>query len=400
MKQHKKRAKMGEAMNENIIEDIYKASLKFLVPLSLEETYRVIVQEAMRLVKGSDGVVLLWQGGKFVPVFSSTNVGKNIRARTKGFTYQTYKTKKARVMDKATLEKLYPELIKEGVASSVFIPLTYKDKSLGVLIIRSQKNNDFSNKELTVLKLFGSLASVAIRKSQLYQETKDALEMRDLFISMASHELRTPITTISGYTDLIRKKIEKGTPIEPKWVQSMYRENKRLIYLVNELLEINQIKTGKLSYDFKECNVTAIVRTAMSNFKIQYPHRKIELTNNVVDGEGKIIGDKEKILQVLENTLMNAVKFSGDNEPIHILLEPKGKIVSIVIKDRGKGIKKSKLDKIFQKYYKDEANKEGMGLGLFLVKEIMDKHKGAIKVKSKENKGTTIQLLFPKAHYE
>jgi signal transduction histidine kinase len=387
-------------MNENVIENIYKASLKFLVPLSLEETYRIIVQEAIVLVEGEGGNILLRRNGQFERVYASSSAASFVKVRDKGFSYETYKTQKARVVNKKELEKTHPSLTKQGISSTIFIPLIYKSKALGVLIVRSKNNKRFSEKELGVLKLFGSMASVAIRKSQLYEETRDALEMRDLFISMASHELRTPITTISGYTDLIRKKIENGTPIQPKWVQSMYRENKRLIYLVNELLEINQIKTGKLSYDFKECNVAAVVKTAISNFKIQYPHRKIELVNQLVDGSGKIIGDKEKILQVLENTMMNAVKFSGENEPIQIILELKGKVLTIAIKDRGKGIKKNKLDKIFQKYYKEETNKEGMGLGLFLVKEIMDKHKGAIKIKSKENKGTEIRLSFPKVQYE
>lgn len=387
-------------MDKNIIEKIYRASLKFLVPLNLEETYKTIVQEAIVLVGGEGGNVLLRKHGQFERVYASPSVAGWVKVRDKGFSYETYRTQKARVANKEELEKIHPSLTKKGISSSIFIPLIYKEKALGVLVVRSKNNKRFSQRELSILKLFGSMASVAIRKSQLYEETRDALEMRDLFISMASHELRTPITTISGYTDLIRKKIEKGTAIEPKWVDSMYRENKRLIYLVNELLEINQIKTGKLSYDFKECNVPRIIQIAINNFKIQYPHRKIELVNNVIDGNGKIIGDKEKILQVLENTLMNAVKFSDEKEPIHILLEVKGKALSIVIKDRGKGIKKNKLDKIFQKYYKDEKNKEGMGLGLFLVKEIMDKHKGTIKVKSKENKGTEIRLSFPKVHYE
>lgn len=383
------------------IESIYKSSLKFLMPLTLVETYHTVVNEAIRLVGGFDGVVLLGKKGGFDNVYTSSSIVTNSKIRPRGFTYKSFKNKKTLVMDYKTLLKTHPELAQIGIKSAVFIPLTYKDESIGVLIIRSRKQNSFSEDKLGILKLFGSFASVAIRKSQLHQEARDALEVRDLFIAMASHELKTPITTIAGYTDLIKNKLDRGLKINPKWIHSMYRENRRLIYLINELLEINQIRQGELVYDFKEFNIVKVVETAISNFKIQYPHRKILFQDNMVNVNGSMIGDSSKILQVLENILINAEKFSEKASVIKVGLEVKNKYIYLIVRDNGVGIKKQNMKKVFEKYYKGNPNKkEGMGLGLYLVKEIVKKHKGIIKVKSKKNSGTEVSLLFPKTYYE
>src|SRR5690606_7915517 len=118
-------------------------------------------------------------------------------------------------------------------------------------------------KETDILKLFGSFASLAIKKNELYEETKNALEVRDMFISLASHELRTPLTSINGYIQLLHSRKDKLGHSESKWINELYEESKRLTNLVRELLEVNRIKQGQLQFILRETKFSDIVTSAI-----------------------------------------------------------------------------------------------------------------------------------------
>lgn len=386
-------------MKQTILEQIYKATLNFLAPLSPEETYRTVAQEAVKLVNGESSSVVLEKGGSLVRVYDSApSLGKKIKIRKNGFTYKAFITRKAFVVNEKELYAAHSNLTITELRLNVFIPLSYKNNSIGVLIVRVFQEESFTSQQLDVLKLFGSLASMAIRKAQLHEENEEAIKTRDLFFSMAAHELRTPITTIYGYAQLLQNKMRGANSSESRWVREMYTESYRLTLLVHDLLEINRIRTGRLNYTWKECSLRDVTERAISNFRINYPNRKIVFEDKLGDISDLIIGDFDRLLQLFLNLLDNAAKFSPAEKEIVVDFKLKGNSFEISVKDRGKGISKKELPKIFEGFYRGSNHQtEGMGLGLYLSRNIIEEHHGLIKVQSALNKGTTVKIKLPRA---
>ena len=383
-------------VSEEILEKINQSALKFLIPLTPEETYEVIVREAVKLVKAQYGSIYLEQNGILKRVYTNFPFLKKVTIRKRGYTYKSFKTQASYVLEGEKAKNIHPELGKTSINSTIFIPLSYRGKAIGVLSIDSLRKKHFNTKELRTLKLFGSLATLAIRKTQLYSETKNALEIRDLFMTMAAHELRTPLTTISGYAQLLQKKLSSTKSTDVKLVEKLFVEIRRLTQLVNELLEVNQAKIGALRYNFKECNIQKVVERTINNFSVSYPKRKIRFQSHFKKKKPIIMGDFDKLLQAISNILVNAIKFSPVDSSILITFSQKLDCVVLRIVDQGIGITTTDLPKIFNKFYKGEDNqRSGLGLGMFMVKSIIDKHKGKISVSSTFGSGTTIKIILP-----
>lgn len=388
---------------ENVLEKINGAALRFLKPLNSEETYKVIVEEAVKLVGAEYGTILLEQNSELKRVYASWDKLYDVTPHKRANTYKTFVERKTRIMDVSELKMsswrpsiAYQQLAKLGIKSMIFIPLSYKNESVGVLIINARYKFAVSPKYIKALTVLGSLASLAIRKTQLYTETKKALKTRDLFISMASHELRTPLTAINGYVQLLNTKLAGKNTVISKWVQQLMWETNRMTSLVKELLEINRIRSGELSYNLKEHHLTEIVNHAIDQFKIAYPNQHIKFTNQLAGASDIVIGDFEKLMQVMTNILDNAAKYSSAEKPITVLLKLQSTCLIIRVKDQGKGIDKKDLPRIFEDFYKGKGpHPDGMGLGLYLAKNIIEKHKGYINVRSRLNKGTTVTIKLP-----
>lgn len=384
---------------ENVLEKIYKAGLKLLEPLTPEETYAIIVKEAIKLINGEDGRVLLDEAGDWKAVYSSSDAIASIKTRKKGYSYKAYKTQKAFVIQRDQSLAAHPDIKDTQIRSVIFIPLSYRNKSIGVLLVRSHLNQSFTVRELDILKLYGSMASLGIRKTQLYSETKQALDTRDLFVSLAAHELRTPLTAVSGYIQLLHSKMKKKDSVEARWAEHAYWECHRLTQLVNELLEINKIRSGKLQYFLEECDIKIIVDRAVSNFKFSHPDREVIVSDGINRPEF-IIADFDKLLQVVSNLLDNAAKFSDSETPIELQLKYNDQYCQLRVKDQGIGIAKRDLEKVFSGFYKGDETKKGMGLGLYLAKEVIDRHHGTISIHSRERRGTTMVVRLPVTKHE
>lgn len=383
---------------DNILEKIYKAGLKFLAPLTIEETYKTIANEAVKLVGADFSSIVLAEDGELKKVYASSSIGYQIKPRRYGNTLKVFRTGKATISYVKEWGKAHPHVKERGIKSSIFIPLSYQNKSIGVLIVNTFKNEKFTQKELNILSLFGSQASLAIRKTQLYEESRKALEMRDLFISMASHELRTPLTAINGYIQLLMSKMRGKDTQEAKWIEHLSWESVRLTGLIKELLEVNRIKSGEFEYHWKECSTRIIIDRLVKNFELTHPYYKLIIKDNIIGKNDKVIGDFDKLIQVFTNLVDNAAKFSPIGKPIEVILKANSSQINVSVKDSGEGIKEEEIPKIFESFYKGKSHlKEGMGLGLFLANYIVRAHHGTIKVNSKFKKGTTMEVCLPKA---
>lgn len=376
--------------------DVHKAVLKFLIPLSLRETYRLIAEEARKLVKAGSGSILIEENGELVKVYAYPEILYQVKNRKKGFMYRVFSTQKPTILNIDQFASIHPFYQRIKVKTSIGIPLTNRNKAIGVLTLHSKKDHAFDKEDIVVLELFASFATLAIRKAQLYDELEMAVAARDHFISMAAHELRTPLTTINGYIQLLHSKLSGANTSESKWVKELSWEVLRLIQLINELLAVDQIKTGDLNYFWKDCPLTEVIKRAIRSFQFSYPEHKIVFEDKLGNESDNVIGDFDKLLQALTNLLDNAAKFSPLGSTVAITLESKNPSIILSIKNEGPGIPKKDLSKIFDRFYKGQNHKrEGMGLGLYLVKKIIAEHKGKIKIISKKEKGVVVQITLP-----
>lgn len=388
---------MTITQQESLFKKISAASLKFLSPMGEQETYKTIGREALLLSEGAEALIHVKKQGELLQnVYRSSNSVRPVDIRKKGYAYKALKTGQSFLVHKDRFGSIHPELIKQNIQSTLFIPLSYQSKRTGVLVIRFYEHKEFSQEAIEMLNLFGSLASMSIRKMQLSEDMKKALQTRDLFISMASHELKTPLTTISVYVQLILEKTLRGEKIDEKWAKSLSQETARLKQLVNELLQINQIEKGHLKYLFEKQNLQKILMRAVNNFRVSHPNRMINVHVDAKEEKYNIFADYDKLLQVVLNLLTNAAKFSEVADEISVSLAKNHAHYLLSVEDKGSGIPPRDLKRIFNKFYKSNSHqKDGMGLGLFLTKTIVEEHGGEIMIQSKLKKGTKVVVSLP-----
>lgn len=383
---------------ENILQKINTAGLRLLEAMTPDDTYSAIVNEAMRLVDAEYGSIILIKNDEFVRVYASEPFFYKLNPKKNEDMQRVLRENKLVVRNITITAPVDPLIKQMKIQSRILIPLSYRNESIGILSVHSLRKEHFSEREVDMLRVFGSMATLAIKKAQQYNETKKALEIRDMFISMAAHELRTPLTSISGYIQLLYSRLAKTDGVEANWIRELYEENKRMMHLVKELLEVNRLRAGQVQFMWQECNLIEILRQAMQDVMNRFNGRTINC-KIALKADSIVIGDKDRLIKVFDNLIDNACKYSPKDTKVELSLAEKGNFYIITIKDNGKGIHENDLPNIFSGQHQGEGGEEGMGIGLLFVENIIRQHRGAIDVKSKVKKGTTIEVKLPKAKY-
>lgn len=365
--------------------------------LSPEDTYSAIVQEAQRLADAMYGSIFLIKNDKLIRVYSTVPPELQIVPRTEGYTYQAFKSRKAMIVPVSKMKKIHPIYGQSETKRIVFIPLCYEDFTLGVIALDSKYDKPMTAKRMQTLQLFGSLASLKLRNISLLSDLKEAVSTRDLFVSMASHELKTPLTAILAYVELVKHCVEKNTVPNPAWINSLLLSSKRMSRLINELLHINQIRSGKMNYSFKNVLVSELITMVLNDFQMSYPSQKLEVENSMANQNQHLVADRDKLVQVFINLLNNAAKFTNDKKIVLFQIREEKDTIVFTVTDHGKGISPADLEHLFEEFYKGSQNtKEGLGLGLFISNKIVQAHHGTISVDSTVNVGTSVTVTLPK----
>jgi len=219
------------------------------------------------------------------------------------------------------------------------------------------------------------------------------LEKKDEFISIASHELKTPLTSLKGYIELIGE-TELPEPIDSYVVKANSSLNK-LQHLINDLLDVSKIKAGKLKFNTSVFDLSDLVKNCIENCKLVYPSFKItkDIATNIL-----ISGNEEHLEQVLMNLVNNAVKYSLEKKEIVISTEKQGHTAKVSVTDFGVGLSSADQTKIFDRFYQVENNRisaSGLGMGLYIAAGIIKEHNGTLSVKSELGKGSTFSFSLP-----
>ncbi|OKS87381.1 hybrid sensor histidine kinase/response regulator [Mucilaginibacter polytrichastri] len=252
----------------------------------------------------------------------------------------------------------------------------------------------------TFIKLYEQTDELNRIQAALLEEIeyrKEAESKKDEFISIASHELNTPLTSVKGYLQLAEKSFEKDNkPHTRMYLDRTKTQLNKLNQLVADLLNTSKIISGSLEYHFKEFDFEPFVDSAIDIIQQSYPGKHIIKTGLA---DVKIQGDPLRLEQVVLNYLTNAIKYSPDSNDIfvEVAVLPANK-VTLRVRDKGIGIPKEKQDQLFDKFYRVEESSnrfQGLGMGLYICAEIIRRHGGTFGVESEPGHGATFYFTVP-----
>ena len=294
------------------------------------------------------------------------------------------------------------------LASLLILPLRTRREMLGALVIAANDpDRAMDDEKLPLAEILAERAALAIENAKLYTEQVDARRkvedlsrLKDEFLSIASHELRTPVTSIKGYTQLAKTLIrEHDLKTSEEYLDIALDQIDRMSRLILELLDVSRIETGRLEIRREPIPWTTFVSDVVHRHHTAVSDRRFQL--NVPVGHKRVLGDRDRLEQVLGNLMENAVKYSPDGSEILVTVEDRGDQLVTSVADRGIGIPTDELGQVFERFHRgrqvSSTNYGGLGLGLYITKQIVERHGGTIWVESREGQGTTFSFSLPVA---
>lgn len=255
-----------------------------------------------------------------------------------------------------------------------------------------KKDNEFAGMVCTIRDI--------TERRKVEDELKKSERLKTEFMNIAAHELRSPITPIKGYLDLIISDKNTSDAIK-NWAKISLRNTERLLKLINDILDVSRLDTDTMRFEMEKLDSIKILNEIIEDMKPVIEKKNLKFIINIPNDLPSIMGDRCRLSQVLKNLLVNAIKFT-DNGSISIEAEKKEDHILISVKDTGIGISNDDIKKIFNKFYQaytgDDRKNEGTGLGLFICKEIIQKHNGEIWAESKLREGSKFTIKLPYLH--
>ncbi len=296
------------------------------------------------------------------------------------------------------------ELLRQlGLRSMMFVPLVARKQALGALVFaRSSPDMRYTPADVRVAEELGGRCAVAIDNALLYQTAKAAIDVRDEFLLVASHELRTPLTSMLLRVEALLRNVVDGRMPNALGLAAaltlILRQSKRMSDLISQLLDVSRVYRGNLDLELKleELDLSEVLREVSGRFAGELDRAGSTLS---LAAPAPATGrwDRARIEQVITNLLSNAIKFS-QGTPIHAAVEAKASTVRLEVRDGGIGIRAADQKRIFERFERAASSRHfgGLGLGLYLTRQIVHAHGGTIRVDSAPAQGTAFTVELPR----
>ena len=280
------------------------------------------------------------------------------------------------------------------VTSYMAIPVVSKTGDvIGGLLYGHPERAMFNEEHEQLVINIAAQAAVSLDNSRLYEQVKSLSDKKDEFIALASHELKTPLTTMKGYLQLLAKQETDKTGI--LFVKKALNQVDKLNKLVEDILNMSRIEQGELEFNLERFDLREVLEEIAETFRYSSQTHKIicDLGNH----PAIINGDKQRIEQAVINLMTNAIKYSPAANTINLNLKISAEAVRIGVRDEGIGLTPDQKKQLFTRFYRAENSKgiNGLGLGLYLTKQIIDRHQGKIEVAGEYGKGTEFIITLP-----
>jgi len=307
----------------------------------------------------------------------------------------------------------------------IILPLVHKGKYIGHLCLGDHLTSGYTNRDMKVLSTISDELTIAIRNALAVQEIRElnaSLQQRianatqelratnvtlrrldkvkDEFVSIASHQLRTPLTSVKGYISMVLDgDAGKITDSQRHLLDEAFMSSERMVHLINDFLNVSRIQTGKFIIDRRPIDLSKVVEQEIDSLQPSAISRNLKFVYHPPKNFPILDIDEGKIRQVVMNFADNSLYYSHENTKINVNLSVEGNEVLFTVKDTGIGVPLSEQAQLFGKFYRASNAKkqrpDGTGVGLFLAKKVIDAHGGTIVFESVEGKGSTFGFRLP-----
>jgi K+-sensing histidine kinase KdpD len=295
------------------------------------------------------------------------------------------------------------QLVALGVRSRVAAPLLAGARTIGLISVGRNEPNSFTDHEIELVGLLGRLAASAVQNIRAYESERRTVEelrrlsaLRADFVSLVSHELRSPMAAVIGAARTLQARWRELQPEQREaFLALIGDETTRLASLVGDVLDTSRIDAGTFSYRFTDIDVGALVQDSVATAAIAQD--EVPISAEIPAAVPVVRGDAQRLRQVLGNLIDNAVKYSPAGSPVQIRVSGVNGNVSVAVRDEGLGITSEDQRLIFEKFGRVSSGntKPGTGLGLYIARSIAEAHGGSLAVASAQGRGATFTLTLP-----
>ncbi len=291
------------------------------------------------------------------------------------------------------------------IHSLMIVPISLHGRIIGVMRVGSRRKDFFTPDQLEFLTIIADELAIIIEMVTLYENlsrTADELaqlnRLKDEFLATVSHELKTPLTTIKGFVSVILSgEVGPLNEQQTNFLNVTDQSVNRLTHLISDLLDLSRLN-GKVEMEFQKLDLTELVRNSVSSVLLKAKEKNVSLTNETAKNLPQVKADIRWIGQVVDNLLINAIKYAGPGAKVKISGFDKGEVVVISVEDDGPGIPLEEQKMVFEKFYRGKTSASqvpGTGLGLAISKSVVEKHGGKISLESKTGKGVKFCFALP-----
>jgi signal transduction histidine kinase/response regulator RpfG family c-di-GMP phosphodiesterase len=386
------------------LEGLAEASLAIASALSLTEVLQMITDQAATVINA--GFALTWlQVEEAGEIRTIRAMSHRSLAELDERAQKTLETIAAKIhstirLHGDALANLVggPDLL--GAASIMAAPLQEREgRTTGVLLLSEKEHAQFSTDDEAVLTQLAQMASAAVQNARLYREAQDANRAKDDFLATLAHELRTPMTGILGWVQMLKadEAIDGDGALAIQMIESSTRVQARL---VEDLLDVSRIIAGKLRVELAPVELGPVVEAVVETFRARAEESQVGLDMTIEETPLSVFGDETRLHQVIWNLLSNAIKFTPKGGRVHVGLASSESHAILTVSDSGRGISGEFLPHVFERFRQADntttRSQAGLGLGLSIVRHLVLLHGGEVSVASEGlDRGTTFTITLP-----